>query len=272
MRENVEIVRELLAEFAETHRAVARLTTPDFVWDMGTFRGWPDAPTYTGPDGFDEFFAKWIDPYEDWDMNVQDLIGAEAERVVAMVTQRGRLRGADSWVELHYGMVYTLTEGLVSRIESFATQDEALEAAGLSEKTRLQENVKVVRGAYEAYNQGDLDRFLAHVHTHVVWEENHPLFGFVGLEPVYEGHEGVRRWWEATREPWTTVEAKIDEITPVGDNALVVSNTMRGKGAGSGVAVELPFFHVVEFRDGKIARRRLYPERQEALEAVGLPE
>jgi ketosteroid isomerase-like protein len=34
----------------------------------------------------------------------------------------------------------------------------------------------------------------------------------------------------------------------------------------------VPLFHVFEFRDGKIARRRLYPDRQEALEAAGLRE
>lgn len=124
----------------------------------------------------------------------------------------------------------------------------------------------------ETYNQGDLDGFLAHVHPHVVWEENHPVFGFVGLDPVYEGHQGVRRWWQLTREPWKTVEAEIHEVTPAGDDAVVVSNTLHGTGAGSGVVVKLPFFQVFEFQDGKVARRRLYPERKEALEAAGLPE
>jgi ketosteroid isomerase-like protein len=135
-----------------------------------------------------------------------------------------------------------------------------------------QENVEVVRRSYEAYNQGDLEGVLATLHPRVVWEENHPVFGFVGLDPVYEGHEGFRRWWEATREPWTTVEAEIHEITPVGDDALVFSTTMHGTGGGSGVVVELRFFHVIDFRDGKIARRRLYPERQEALNAADLSE
>jgi ketosteroid isomerase-like protein len=134
------------------------------------------------------------------------------------------------------------------------------------------ETVEIARRATKAYNRGDLDGFLANVHPRVVWEENHPVFGFVGLEPVYEGHEGVRLWWEATREPWQTVESEIHEITPAGNDSLVVFNTMHGTGAGSGVVVELPFFHVLDFRDGKIARRRLYPEREEALEAVGLRE
>ena len=130
-RENVDLVRELLTEFAQTHQAVARLTTPDFVWDMSTFRGWPDTPCYTGPDGFNEFFAKWTGPYDDWDMTVQDLAAVDDKRVLAMVTQRGRPRGADSWVELRYGMIFTLAEGLVVRTECFATQEDALEAVGL---------------------------------------------------------------------------------------------------------------------------------------------
>lgn len=103
------------------------------------------------------------------------------------------------------------------------------------------ENLEVLRRAYAAYNQGDLDGLLGQLRPRVIWEENHPLFGFVGLDPVYEGHEGVRRWWKETRQLWTTVEAVIDEITPVGDDALVVGNTMRGSGAGSGAAVEQPF-------------------------------
>jgi hypothetical protein len=62
-QENVEVVRGILAEFATTHRGVPRLTTPDVVWDMGTFRGWPDVPEYMGTEGFNEFFAKWTGPY-----------------------------------------------------------------------------------------------------------------------------------------------------------------------------------------------------------------
>ena len=132
-QENVKVVREILTEFATTHQAVARLNTPDSVWDMRTFRGWPDVPAYVGPDGFDEFFAKWTDPYEDWDMDLDDLRDAGDDRVLAIVTQRGRLRETDDWVELRFGLIFTVIEGLVSHTEAFATGAEALEAAGLRE-------------------------------------------------------------------------------------------------------------------------------------------
>ena len=132
-----------------------------------------------------------------------------------------------------------------------------------------QDTVAMMRQWAETYNQGDLDGFLSYLDPRVAWEENHPLFGFVGLDAVYKGHEGVRRWWATTREPWQTVAVTIHEVTP-GDNAVVVHCTMHGTGAGSGADVDLPFFQVFDLRGGKVSRRRLYPEREEALQAAEL--
>jgi ketosteroid isomerase-like protein len=56
-----------------------------------------------------------------------------ANRVVVTLYQRGRPRGGDSWVEMHYGLIYTVEEGLIIRVQFYATPGEALEAAGLSE-------------------------------------------------------------------------------------------------------------------------------------------
>jgi ketosteroid isomerase-like protein len=124
-----------------------------------------------------------------------------------------------------------------------------------------QENVEAVRRGVEAYNRADLDGFLAIMHPQMVWEENEPILGFVGLDPVYEGHDGTRRWWEASREPWEAMELEIEDITPAGDDAVVLTVMARGTGAGSGVAVQQHFIQLFEFRDGKIARRRLYSDR-----------
>ena len=53
-----------------------------------------------------------------------------------MVTfhQRGRPRNSDSWVEMDYGVVYTIEGGMVRRAKAYATPAEALEAVGLSEQ------------------------------------------------------------------------------------------------------------------------------------------
>jgi ketosteroid isomerase-like protein len=128
--ENVEVVAATFREF-KTTQSPTRFTAPDFVWDMRTFQGWPDEDEYRGGDGYMTFFAKWTEPYDEWDFDVEDLVDAGHDRVVAIVRQRGRLRGADSWVELRFGALCTLAEGLIQRMQIFTTPEEALEAVGL---------------------------------------------------------------------------------------------------------------------------------------------
>jgi len=100
---------------------------------MRTFRGWPDDEEYRGNDGFLEFQAKWTEPYDEWDFEVEDLVDADDDRVVAVIRQRGRIRGAGSWVELHFAIVCTLADGLIQRMQVFMTAAEALQAVGLRE-------------------------------------------------------------------------------------------------------------------------------------------
>jgi ketosteroid isomerase-like protein len=66
-------------------------------------------------------------------MDAAELVDADDDRVVAVIRQRGRLRGTGSWVELRFGIVCTLAEGMIQRMEAFTTPDEALEAVGLRE-------------------------------------------------------------------------------------------------------------------------------------------
>jgi ketosteroid isomerase-like protein len=131
-RENVNVVAAGYREFKATQRPMDVLA-PDCVWDMRALREWPEEEEYRGPDGFMEFFAKWTEPYDEWDFEVEELADADDDRVVAVMRQRGRLRGADSWVELRLGVVNTVTAGLIRRMQVFATRAEALEAVGLGE-------------------------------------------------------------------------------------------------------------------------------------------
>jgi len=45
-----------------------------------------------------------------------------------------------------------------------------------------------------------------------------------------------------------------------------------GRGKLSGAEVEQRFAQLWTVRDGKIVRMEMYPDREDALEAVGLPE
>jgi ketosteroid isomerase-like protein len=129
-QENVELVAARLRAFQATLR-ITEQTAPDFVWDMSTLEGWPDTREYFGREGFNEFFAKWTEAYDEFEQRLEDVIDAGDEHVVSIIGQRGRPRGSQSWVDLRFAIVWTVAEGDLKRARVFRTAQEALEAVGL---------------------------------------------------------------------------------------------------------------------------------------------
>jgi len=128
-QENVEIVRRALTEFDESQRLSAAFA-PNFIFEGRTFRGAPIFE-YHGWEGFFEFFEDWVDAYDVWEQEIGQILDGRGDRVAVLAHQRGRLRGTQDWVELDYGIVYTVTDGLIRRVELYRTAEEALEAAGV---------------------------------------------------------------------------------------------------------------------------------------------
>jgi len=132
-QENVELVRDALAHFRETRQPRFEFLAPEFVWDVRSFPGWTGKAEFHGADGLSEFMAEWTAAYSDWTYDVEELIDADEGRVVATLLQRGRLKDSDAWVDLRVAFLYTVKAGLVERIEAYASPEQALQAAGLSE-------------------------------------------------------------------------------------------------------------------------------------------
>ena len=64
-----------------------------------------------------------------------------------------------------------------------------------------QENVDVGRRMLQAFNDGDIEAIVADCDPAVEWEEQ----SIPGVESLYHGHDGVRRWAaaiQAVREEW----------------------------------------------------------------------
>jgi ketosteroid isomerase-like protein len=130
-----------------------------------------------------------------------------------------------------------------------------------------QENVRVVRRAYEAWNEGDMDalRELYDPDTMIVtgiegWPEPPPTIG----------REAVMRQWERQREAWD-----IDTVEPISDfiaggDRVVVRFIWRGTGYGPAVNMEMTGVYTV--RKGRIFLIEFFRDHEEALEAVGLSE
>ena len=129
--ENVEIVRLGYDEFLATGELVERVTAPEFVWDMSTFHGWPERQTYEGPEGTREFLTDWVGAWEDWRLEVRELIDA-GDDVVAVLHQSGRSKTTGLEVDMDFAQVWTIKDGKQTRMRMYADPDEALRAVGLS--------------------------------------------------------------------------------------------------------------------------------------------
>ena len=132
-----------------------------------------------------------------------------------------------------------------------------------------QENVEVLRRAYEAFNRGDREGAAAGFAPeaeYVVTTGQIP-----GAGGVYRGPEGYRRflesWWGEFDEPGIEVH----ELIETGDQVLA-SLKLRGRGKQSGVETSWDIWQIWTVRDGKVVRGQGFTSREEALEAAGLSE
>jgi ketosteroid isomerase-like protein len=132
-----------------------------------------------------------------------------------------------------------------------------------------QENVEIVREAWDAWLRGDMDSLLSCYDPEVVWNLTHfrdwP-------DNTYRGHQGVRRFLEEWLEVWDDYEAGVEEIRTAPDGRVVSLAWQRGRGRQSGLAMEIEYALIVTVRDGMILRLDNYDERSDALEAAGLSE
>jgi ketosteroid isomerase-like protein len=128
--ENVEIVRRGYEHFAKTGEVREEFTDPGFVWDMSTFRNWPERQTYEGIDGAREFLANWSSAWEDWRLEVVELIDA-GDEIVAILHQSGTSKTTGLEVDMDFAQVWTLEDGKQVYMRMYADPEEALRAAGL---------------------------------------------------------------------------------------------------------------------------------------------
>lgn len=84
------------------------------------------------------------------------------------------------------------------------------------------------------------------------------------------GQWEVLEFWDAMSELFEDAYPDPEEFLPAGDK-LVVLGTWRAVARATGVRVEVPFAHVVQFRDGKLASFRGYMDSWKALRSLEEP-
>lgn len=125
------------------------------------------------------------------------------------------------------------------------------------------ENVELVRAAYDAVNRRDFE-----------WVSSVVAPGFE-YESVRTGaaHVGVGGIGELIREmdeAFASYEQTPERIIEAADDTVIALIRLTGTGRGSGVPVEQRHAHVWQLRDGKFVHGKGYLTHAEALEALGL--
>jgi hypothetical protein len=140
-----------------------------------------------------------------------------------------------------------------------------------------QENVEVVQELISAVNDRDLERYLAHCTENIQLETP-----WAPVEGVYEGPDAIRRFFSDLRDTLPDFQLVIERLEPIGADRILAllraSATGRASGITAGADVlsatdrdmrTATLFHLVS---GKVGRIRVFLDRQEAFEAVGLQE
>ena len=107
------------------------MTTPDLVLVQPPEV--PDAKTYEGRDAIAESMEDWPKQWEDFRMDLIEILDAGDEVAVSVTRHRGR--GRESGIEMDFEVFYVQRgrDGKLARMEMFFKREQALEAAGLRE-------------------------------------------------------------------------------------------------------------------------------------------
>ncbi len=121
---------------------------------------------------------------------------------------------------------------------------------------------------YEAFNAGDVERALTHLHPDAELHQAPELPDAGAYYGLPEFQRGMDLWLDE----WESFRFEIEELIDVEDTVLMEIR-LWGIAKGSGVESERRgVFHLWTFRDGKAQSCTAYFNRPDALEAAGLSE
>jgi ketosteroid isomerase-like protein len=128
-----------------------------------------------------------------------------------------------------------------------------------------QENVEIVKEIFQ-FAQTDWARVSAKLDPDVRLDQSRFPDG-----GIYEGREALRDFYRGWFGTWNELRITPEQFCDRGDQVLVLL-TLTGRGKGSGTPVTLRAADVWTVRGGRVVELLGYPDRTEALEAVGLSE
>ena len=129
-----------------------------------------------------------------------------------------------------------------------------------------EENVAIIRRAFDAYTAGDIDTVLGLCAEDIVVTQAPEV---PGVPPHQHGHAGVLEAFGLWPEQWDDFRIEIERIVADPGDYVVVATRQSGRGKQSGVEVQAEFTFLFALRHGKIAEWRIFLRESQALAATG---
>lgn len=132
--EGVAVVRGMWEAFIGNDAATALAAfDPDVEWD-GT--NLPDGKVSHGLEAVMDHAARWAEMWETWEVELEDVIDAGEDRVIAFIRERGRSKVGLEANERH-SELYVVRDGKIVYRKGFSDADEALVEAGFGNPDRV---------------------------------------------------------------------------------------------------------------------------------------
>lgn len=133
-QENVEVVRKTLEAFnRDGVEAALAYFDPEVEW-LGPPE-WLEKHLYKGHDGIREIAAVWGENFDEYRLDLEEAIDAGSNRVVALVYQRGLIKGGGGPIEGRIGYDWKLRDGKGTRVQVYFSWEEAVKAARVEHPT-----------------------------------------------------------------------------------------------------------------------------------------
>jgi ketosteroid isomerase-like protein len=127
---NVEIVRRIYQEVSAHLDVSPELFDPnyemdmsDMAWDIGVLRGLEAAR---------EGFRRYAQTFDDFRIELREVIHADEQHVVTEIRDGGRMKGSGAEVWNRFFNAWTFRDGKIVRFSSHTDRARALQAAGIS--------------------------------------------------------------------------------------------------------------------------------------------
>ena len=133
-QENVEVARRAWNLWSRGDLdGLLSLCHEDCVFDTAHIRDWPERE-YGGHIGFRRFLSEWLDVWDEFEVEFDELIPAADGRVVSLFRQHGKGRQSGLLMDVAWAIVTTFRDGRIFWIAVYDDRAAALEAVGLSEQ------------------------------------------------------------------------------------------------------------------------------------------